>query len=277
MTLPSAAESGTIPRGTVVLAVAVLTVAACGDQRTGVHVIARVANLSYDELRFGITTLETPATGGGGDQVVVDPTTRGRYVGPFADGDQDVYIYLSDALAGAVVRCDVDALLATAPVAHGSANVTIERREMKDVEVVLLGEGTGGAGGTAGTSGTAGTAGTSGTAGVDGAGGQAGAGMPPGKAANGGACAADGDCMSGHCVEGLCCENACNMVCKSCALPDSPGLCRPVAEGTTCSAAACADEKNTVGAGTCTAMGMCMTPKKTMCRDGQSCVDGICQ
>jgi hypothetical protein len=53
-----------------------------------------------------------------------------------------------------------------------------------------------------------------------------------GLTANGLACKADADCSSGHCTDGVCCETACNGVCESCALPDGPGKCLPIPNGT---------------------------------------------
>ena len=47
--------------------------AGCGRTETGVHIDARLGALEYDELQFRVTRLA-------GD-VVVDPTTAGRYQG----------------------------------------------------------------------------------------------------------------------------------------------------------------------------------------------------
>jgi hypothetical protein len=44
-------------------------------------------------------------------------------------------------------------------------------------------------------------------------------------------CAAGADCASGFCVDGLCCNEACDGACRSCALSSSPGVCKNVAPG----------------------------------------------
>jgi hypothetical protein len=52
-----------------------------------------------------------------------------------------------------------------------------------------------------------------------------------GKRENGGKCGKGGDCSSGNCVEGVCCNTACNGICKSCAIPGMQGTCTNVAAG----------------------------------------------
>lgn len=53
---------------------------------------------------------------------------------------------------------------------------------------------------------------------------------PTGKA-DGETCATTTDCRSGLCVDGVCCESACNGKCEACNLPGKLGKCEPVAEG----------------------------------------------
>jgi hypothetical protein len=162
-----------------------LAVGGCGDQRTGLHVVARLSSLQYDELRFGVTALQAPATADGGAPIVVDPATQGRYVAPFVPGDQDVYIYLPDDLGGDPVRCDVQALRASAPIAAGFADAMVGSHVMKDVEVVVLAPGATGAGGASGS-------------GAGGAAGQAepkGGCMPPKKMCKDGQGCPDADCQ----------------------------------------------------------------------------------
>ena len=48
---------------------------------------------------------------------------------------------------------------------------------------------------------------------------------------NGQVCEAGSECVSGFCVDNVCCENACTGACRSCALASSPGRCMPVASG----------------------------------------------
>ena len=52
-----------------------------------------------------------------------------------------------------------------------------------------------------------------------------------GKKTNGQPCAAAGDCASNHCVDGVCCDQACVGACRYCALPSTLGTCTPVANG----------------------------------------------
>jgi hypothetical protein len=241
-------------------------VAGCDDGRTALHVIARVASLDYDELRFGVTTIATgPATDGGGPQTLVDPATAGRYVGPFQPGDQDVMIYLPDQTDGAPVRCDVTALRMTAPVAAGSASVTVERHTVKDVEVLMVVP--------TGAAGTGGHAGASGAAGHGGSGG----GGTPVKAPNGSPCSTAGGCANGHCIAGICCESTCDGPCLSCALPATRGLCRAVPQGTFCGFASCADDDNVNTPGVCSSNGACTQQRKVKCPDHTSCTAGICR
>ena len=40
-----------------------------------------------------------------------------------------------------------------------------------------------------------------------------------------------GDCASNHCIDAVCCDQACAGACRSCALPTSLGSCRPVPNG----------------------------------------------
>lgn len=46
-------------------------------------------------------------------------------------------------------------------------------------------------------------------------------------------CNQDSECLSGYCVDGTCCDAACDFVCYSCNLPGSVGTCAPVAFGGT--------------------------------------------
>lgn len=82
------------------------------------------------------------------------------------------------------------------------------------------------------------------------------AGMPvDASAAN--SCRENADCVSGNCVTGVCCDDACTGPCRSCAVPGSVGICRPLLAGTvdvTCTASL----PNTCGLdGTCDGEGSC--------------------
>lgn len=45
---------------------------------------------------------------------------------------------------------------------------------------------------------------------------------------NGQDCQANGDCLSGFCIAGRCCNSACSGPCESCALPAAVGTCQPI-------------------------------------------------
>ena len=124
----------------------------------------------------------------------------------------------------------------------------------------------------------------------------------PVGAAVGTACGHDADCASGFCVEGVCCNSACNGSCLTCSAAGNPGHCQPAAagsdprndcpddgastcgrdgfcdgtgkcrsyqSGTMCSPAACTGSSLTV-AGACNGAGTCvMTP-------AQSCAPYLC-
>ncbi|MGD0837697.1 MAG: hypothetical protein ABSB49_13725, partial [Polyangia bacterium] len=53
---------------------------------------------------------------------------------------------------------------------------------------------------------------------------------PPTKG-QGEACACSSDCRTGYCVDGVCCDSACDETCKSCNLSSAPGECSFVPAG----------------------------------------------
>ncbi len=69
-------------------------------------------------------------------------------------------------------------------------------------------------------------------------------------------CSAPSECSSGFCVDGVCCDSACEGSCNSCALPWSPGRCATVPAGL--------DPRGACGGGqtcvaTCGPSGACIT------------------
>lgn len=76
-------------------------------------------------------------------------------------------------------------------------------------------------------------------------------------------CMTAADCPSGFCVDGYCCDSACDGACQSCGLPGSKGTCSPVTT---------ADDPDTcTKASTCDSAGLCKT------KGGESCgADGDC-
>ena len=183
----------------------------------------------------------------------------------------------------------------------GVGDVTIERSRVKHVEIVM-----GSAADPVPTTGVGGAAGAP-TTGVGGAAGApaTGVGTP-----NGGACNIGEECVSGYCADGVCCESDCQMACRSCALPESKGLCRPVAlgtpdprgmcadkgpascqtnglcdvagrcadyaAGTSCAAAGCSNRDEVVEARVCDGAGKCEPEVKTKCAKPSLCSSGVC-
>ena len=48
---------------------------------------------------------------------------------------------------------------------------------------------------------------------------------------NGAACATGSQCLSGHCVDGSCCNSACGGACQACDVTDAVGACSPIPSG----------------------------------------------
>lgn len=51
-------------------------------------------------------------------------------------------------------------------------------------------------------------------------------------ASNGATCGANGECSSGHCTDGVCCEESCDGLCAACDLPHQEGRCVAIPMGT---------------------------------------------
>ena len=205
------------------------------------------ARSTYDALALQIAR---PAdTGGAPAEVLVDPTTNGRYTGPFHGGDQDVYVYLPDELDGARLQCTMTALLSSAVVGQGETDATVHRQAIEDVQNLhgragirwrrrhrrLVRDG-GWAARRGAPPATGGAAGASGR-----------------RVGNGTACNSAPDCASNHCVDGVCCESDCTGACTSCDNPGTEGLCRPRPAGVPDPRGMCAD----MGAATCGTNGLC--------------------
>jgi len=227
---------------------------ACGRSDTGIEIFMRVGSLDYDELRLGVTRASADPGHGPAGETLVDPANDGRFLPPFRPGDQSVVVFLSDALDGASVHCEASALRGGAAVASGASDVTVERHKIKSVDI-MMGQGPPPTGG-AGSGGTGGPGGPAGGTGGGGTGGGPGPGMggtsAPGRA-NGESCSVASECVSSHCIDGVCCEEDCHNACRSCALPDTKGLCRPVPAGTPDPRAMCNDK----GAASCQTNGLC--------------------
>lgn len=109
-------------------------------------------------------------------------------------------------------------------------------------------------------------------------------GVNPG--ANGDACYLDTECQNGHCVDGICCNVACDGGCEACSQNEkadasADGSCGLIAAGRRCGPApmGCASQTAYRLASTCTAGGVCQANSST-CADHYACVgnssDGQC-
>jgi hypothetical protein len=103
-----------------------------------------------------------------------------------------------------------------------------------------------------------------------------GGGMPPADAGTlpqaNQACTVAAQCASGFCVDGVCCDTACDGACQTCSQTGKVGTCARVKNAT--------DDTCTDGS-TCDATGACRKvlgqgcSAATQCASG-SCVDGVC-
>ena len=85
----------------------------------------------------------------------------------------------------------------------------------------------------------------------------------------GAACGGSNECLSGHCVDGVCCNSACDGVCEACG----NGLCSPVTNA--------ADPDTCAAPKECDASAACKKPNGMVCAAAADCktnfcVDGIC-
>ncbi|HXJ18822.1 MAG TPA: hypothetical protein VMT03_01210, partial [Polyangia bacterium] len=86
-------------------------------------------------------------------------------------------------------------------------------------------------------------------------------------------CSCDGECLSGHCVEGVCCSTACSLGCQTCSAPDAMGSCvmRPAGAAPRTGASCPVASPATCGLdGFCDGAGGC---RKYL---GNTCMHGTC-
>jgi len=146
------------------------------------------------------------------------------------------------------------------------------------------GGGDAGAGG-GGTSGTSGTGGAGAIAGAGGRGGGAGGrgggaggggtgGRATGPGTNGSTCTSGDQCMSGWCVDGVCCFNSCTGTCMRCNAPT--GNCQPIADLTDPDNECTMEDTSTCGnTGDCNGAGACRKyGNNTVCDSTPSCSGG---
>lgn len=97
-----------------------------------------------------------------------------------------------------------------------------------------------------------------------------------GQQSNGKICEGASQCKSGFCVDGVCCESACEQSCFSCIgnkTDDQDGLCKPVSKGRSDPKVKCALSEKPCGAdGTCNGQGVCTQFKA----EGEKCGSTSC-
>jgi hypothetical protein len=94
---------------------------------------------------------------------------------------------------------------------------------------------------------------------------------------DGQACTQSSECQHNHCVDGICCDQACTDACWSCTLGGSLGRCTAVAAGTTEPHAKCAVTAQSTCStnGKCDGSGHCQNwPVGTLCAD-ESCTANV--
>jgi hypothetical protein len=88
------------------------------------------------------------------------------------------------------------------------------------------------------------------------------------KFINGIACQLDTQCFSSYCVDGVCCNSACNETCRACSGQNNNGVCTPIAVG--------ADPDNECANGACNGAGACIYENGEACSTKDDCVSGFC-
>lgn len=90
-------------------------------------------------------------------------------------------------------------------------------------------------------------------------------------------CAGNNECISGYCVDGVCCNNTCTATCQSCLGANTGG-----SDGTCADITASTDPDNEcAGESTCSGTGICRKAQGQACATGAECislycVDGFC-
>jgi hypothetical protein len=89
-------------------------------------------------------------------------------------------------------------------------------------------------------------------------------------AGNGTMCAVGAQCQSGNCVDGVCCNTACNGTCESCNVMGSAGTCTPYAAGS--------DPEDECGGATsnCSGQSSCGLPIGDACTNNNQCASTFC-
>ena len=94
---------------------------------------------------------------------------------------------------------------------------------------------------------------------------------------DGQSCTADAECQHSHCVDGVCCDQACTGACRSCSLAATMGRCTPIALGSTDPRAMCKvmPQSSCSTNGKCDGNGGCQSwPVGTLCAD-ETCTANV--
>ncbi|MBK8252714.1 MAG: hypothetical protein IPK82_08605 [Polyangiaceae bacterium] len=85
---------------------------------------------------------------------------------------------------------------------------------------------------------------------------------------NGTACTINGECSSGACVDGVCCNNTCNGTCQACNITGSVGTCTNVPSNQ--------DPANECAGGECNGAAACEVANGAACSTATQCQSGFC-
>ena len=83
-------------------------------------------------------------------------------------------------------------------------------------------------------------------------------------------CTVNAECVSGSCVDGVCCSSAACGACQSCGVSGALGVCSPLPKLTEDPRSAC------TGASSCDGAGHCALNVGNNCQSGAECVSGAC-
>lgn len=93
------------------------------------------------------------------------------------------------------------------------------------------------------------------------------------------ACTSTAECLSGFCVDGVCCASACNEGCGVCSIAKgatADGTCTAAVSGTTCHAASC-EEGRSIAAATCDGSALACAVVRTDCANNMACDGAACR
>ena len=82
-------------------------------------------------------------------------------------------------------------------------------------------------------------------------------------------CQSGDQCLSGHCKDGRCCNEACRASCQACDLPGAPGICGAVTAGE--------DRDSCYGDKRCSGLGACLLKDGRGCDSATQCLSGYCR